>query len=679
MAAVSEPSSLARRWMQWAGAAIVALALVYYLPLPGSLRDAAYAAVTVPLLLGASVACLVRARRAPGGEGEAWLVLAVGMLAWGLGEGGWAWLTLVAGRELTFPHWTDGPYLLSTPLMVAGVLMLSWRRGTRHAIVQGLDAVLVTGAMFVAAWIAFLKDTVAAADQTDLAVGITLAYPIGDAILLAASVLAFARFSEARRRQLWPLPAGVACMAVADAGYSLIVLHDGAYAATWLDLGWPLAAFGIGWAALRPASAEAVRRGSANRFEEWAAMGALLPALLVLGVHIARGGDLDRVASAVGVSTAVVLLARQAIFLNEHVALSRRLQEANRLAGLGTWRTDKSGRVLMDDGAARLVGLPQDPPPSLAALAAALAPQEPHGLESALARLPPQATMERALVLPAGDGARHLQMHAERASDGTLRATLLDVTAQMRLEEERQRTQAHRVEADRLAELAKAKTRFINTAAHELNTPLTPIRLSLASLKRNAPGNQFALLERNVDRLTRLLHDVLEGARLQADHLRLDRRGMDLAALVRDVVEEHQPAAVAHGLRLSVDAEASLPVLADAGRLHEVLMNLLSNAIKFTPPQGSVHVRAVAVDELARVEVADSGRGIKGEDLALLFQPFTQVGEVQPAQGTGLGLYIARGIVEQHGGRLEARSAGEGKGCTFAFTVPLVVQHVATV
>ena len=675
---VSEPI-LARRWTRWAGGAVLLLALVYYLPLPGSLRDVAYAAVTVPLIIGAAAACLVRARRAPGGEGEAWLILAVGLLSWGVGEAGWAWIAVLAGQEVGFPHWTDGPYLLSTPLMVVGVLLLSWRRGTRHAIVQGLDAVLVAGAMFMAAWILFLKDAVDAAGQGDFAVGITLAYPVGDAILLAASILAFARLSDERRRQLWPLPAGIACMAVADAGYSLIILHEGTYPATWLDLGWPLAAFGIGWAALRPASSHPVRRGSASRFEEWAAMVALVPALLALGSHVLRGGSLDRVASAVGLATAIVLLARQAIFLNEHVALSRRLQQASRIAGLGTWRTDKAGRVLLDDGAVRLVGLAQDPAPSLAAMAAALSPQQPHGLESALAGLPPRTALERALVLPGADGPRHLQMHAERAADGTLHATLLDVTAQMRLVEERQRAQAHRDEAARLAELAKAKTRFINTAAHELNTPLTPIRLSLASLKRQAPGNQLALLERNVERLTRLLHDVLEGARLQADHLRLDRRGMDLAALVREVVDEHQPAAVGHGLSLSVDAVASLPVLADAGRLHEVLMNLLSNAIKFTPPEGHVHVRAVADEATARVEVTDTGRGIKEPDLALLFQPFTQVGDIQPAQGTGLGLYIARGIVEQHGGRLEARSAGEGRGATFSFTLPLVVQHVATV
>ncbi len=670
---------LERRWLRAPLWALLALALVYYLPLPGETRDIAYAAITVPLIAAAAAASMYRARRSPEGEGDAWLVIGASSLTWFVGEASWTWIALVNGQELAFPHWTDGPYLLSTALLVVGVLMLAWRRGTRHSVVQALDAFLVTGVLFVIAWLLFLKQAVAGAGQTPVAIGITLAYPVGDAILVAACVLAFARLAPQRRQQLWPLIGGVVALAIADAGHSLLVLHEGGHGTAWFDLGWPAGAFGVGWAAMRPASPYAIRRGAANRFEEWAAMACVVPALLIVGFHVIRGGRLDGVATGVGLVAAACLLARQAFILNDHVRMSRELQEASRLAGLGTMRFDRQGFVLLDEGASRLLGLPQQPEPTMDAVAAALAPAEPAAFADVLRKMPDGTAMERTLRITAGGSARHLQMHAERASDGQLHATLLDVTAQVHLEEERQRTQAHRLEAQRLAELAKAKTKFINTAAHELNTPLTPIRLSLATLKKSNPGSQLALLERNVERLTQLLRDVLDGARLQADHLRMDRRPMDLAVLVREIVEEHGPAAEASELKLVLQDGPSLPVVGDARRLHEVLMNLLSNAMKFTPHGGAITVRVRADDANAVVEVSDTGRGIKEGDIALLFQPFTQVGDSQPSQGNGLGLYIARGIVEQHGGHLKVTSPGEGQGCTFTVTLPMVVQHVPAV
>lgn len=672
----SSPTVVERRWVRAGGLALAALAVVYVVPLDAVVRDWLYTIVTVPLIAGSAVLALQRAQRDPR-ERLAWTLIGFAGVAWAIGEAGWAWVSLVQGQELPFPHWTDVFYLLNTPLMVAGILAFAWRPGTRHAAVQALDALLVAGGLFLAAWLFFVRGIVSQETPGDLGLAVTLAYPVGDIAILAAAILALARLTPERRRLAWPLLAGVACMVVADSGYSLVVVTTGSYDATWFDLGWGLAAFGIGWAALRDGDPAAVRLGAASRLEEFASTLALLPAIVAVSVEIVRHGSLDRVTAVAGLLTAVVLLARQAVFLNAHVRISRDLDAANRLAGLGAWSTDRSGRVRLDDGAVRLTGLAPDDPINLAyfldRLAGAQGVQLLHDAEA----LAPLASLERTVRLGGADGDRYLQVHVQRLRDRNLRGTILDVTSQVRLEQERQRGQAQAVEAIRLAELARAKTKFINTAAHELSTPLTPILLSLANLKRNNPGAPLGILERNVDRLARLLHDVLEGARLQADHLRLDRHPMDLALLARDCVEEHQPLAQAASVTLQVDASDTLPVDADAARLHEVLMNLLSNALKFTPAGGRVVVRAREVGSVAQVEVTDTGRGLLPTDLAMLFQPFTQVGEPSPGSGTGLGLYISRGIVEQHGGHIEAASPGAGRGATFRFQIPLAKELLA--
>ena len=662
--------------MRAGGLALVGLAVAYVAPINAGLRDWAYAVVTVPLIAGSAWLALRRAQRDPR-ERLAWTLIGAAGVAWAIGEAGWAWVALVVGQELPFPHWTDIFYLLNTPLMVAGVLAFAWRPGTRHAAVQSFDALLVAGGLFLAAWLLFVRGLVSQETPGALGLAVTLAYPVGDIAILAAAVLALARLSPDRRRLAWPLLVGVACLVVADAGYSIVVVTTGSYGATWFDLGWGLAAFGIGWAASRDGGTTAVRFGAASRLEEFASTLALLPAIVVVSFFIGLEGSVLRVRAVAGLLTAVVLLRRQAVSHTAHVRIPRALDAANGLAGLGAWSTDRSGRVQLDEGAARLTGLAPDDPVNLAFFLDRLAGGQGVQLLHDAEALAPLASLERTVRLGGADGDRYLQLHVQRLRDRNLRGTILDVTSQVRLEQERQRGQAQAVETNRLAELARAKTKFINTAAHELSTPLTPIILSLANLKRNNPGAPLGILERNVERLTRLLHDVLEGARLQTERLSLERHPMDLALLVRQCVEEHQPLAQAARVALLVDAPGTLSVDADGARLHEVVMNLLSNALKFTPAGGRVVVRAREVGNVGQVEVADTGRGLVPTDIGMLFQPFTQVGEPSPAGGTGLGLYIARGIVEQHGGHIEAASPGLGRGATFRFQIPLAKELLA--
>lgn len=653
-----------RAWVIACAAGFAFMAGVYLSTSSPAVHDQAYSVVTLPVLaLSASLAAW-RARRGLKEERLAWALVAAGGFVWFVGDAGWMWIAVVQHHDVPSPHWTDAFYLANTPLMVAGVLALAWRRGSRHGGVQALDALLMAGGLFVAAWLLVGPDLMTGAGPGPLGLAVTLAYPVGDIAIVAACSLAVSRLDAARRRQLAPLLAGLVVIAVADAGYAVDVLQRGSYAPTLFDLGWGLGAAGIGWAALRPAVPATVRTGPPSRFEEYASTLLLLPALLVALVQVMRGRAFDSVAMAVGLATGAILLARQALFLDTYVRLSRRLMAASHLAGLGSWSTDRHGRLGLDDEALRLAGLEATRPATLAHLVDRLDPEHAPELLHAIESLPPSASMERS-VRPAGaDGDRALQVRVTRHADGRLHGTLLDISAEVRLE-------AQRAEVARLAEVAKAKAAFINTAAHELNTPLTPIRLSLANLRSGkARGDPLSLLDRNVERLTRLLHDVLEGARLQSDRLRLDRHNMDLAALVREAVEEHQPQAQAHGVHLEAQADAPVPVVGDPGRLHEVVMNLLSNALKFTPKDGHVRARVEAqADGQAHVLVEDDGAGISGKDIPLLFQPFTQVGA--PHEGTGLGLYICRGVVETHGGHITVSSPGEGLGSRFEVTLPL--------
>lgn len=268
-----------------------------------------------------------------------------------------------------------------------------------------------------------------------------------------------------------------------------------------------------------------------------------------------------------------------------------------------------------------------------------------------------------------------------RAGDRTYHTAIVrDLTERRRAEEERLRAVEHLKEVERLKEMDSFKTQFINTAAHELGTPLTPIRLQLNLLRHKNEADltqsqrrSLDVLERNVERLITLVKDILEGARLQANRLGIERDAMDLNRVVLEAVESFHEMARSHRVALDTNLEPNLVVYADAKRVTQVLFNFLSNAMKFTPAGGRVTVRTKRVNRMGVVEVADTGIGIEREEIDRLFRPFTQVHDTMQHTkgGTGLGLYISKGIIELHGGRIWAESPGPGLGSTFGFAIPM--------
>jgi PAS domain S-box-containing protein len=220
--------------------------------------------------------------------------------------------------------------------------------------------------------------------------------------------------------------------------------------------------------------------------------------------------------------------------------------------------------------------------------------------------------------------------------------------------------------------------------SHDLRNPLHTISLSVGLLLEFLPPDggefekmarhQLEIILRSTDRANRLIQDLLDVATIEEGRFAVNTRAEATLALVKEAVELHRALADEHSLTLVDELPESLPpILADHDRLLQVFSNLIGNAIKFTPEGGRITVRAGVEDGVVRFSVADTGPGIRKEDFPVLFAPFWQA--VKGAKGgVGLGLPIAKGIVEAHGGRIWAEST-LGQGSTFYFTIPVAARR----
>jgi signal transduction histidine kinase/ActR/RegA family two-component response regulator len=238
---------------------------------------------------------------------------------------------------------------------------------------------------------------------------------------------------------------------------------------------------------------------------------------------------------------------------------------------------------------------------------------------------------------------------------------------------------AEALEGERSAN--RLKDQFLATLSHELRTPLNAVLgwtrvLRSTRLDEAAQAKALEAIERNARVQALLIEDLLDMSRIASGRPRLQCRDVDLAAIVDAAVEVIRPAATAKRLRLNVEIRTR-PALThgDSGRLQQVIWNLLSNAVKFTPPEGEVSVRLDQHDGY-RVSVTDTGSGIDPAFLPLVFEPFRQADGTITREhgGLGLGLAIAKQLVELHGGTIVARSAGRGAGATLEVSLPSVIE-----
>jgi signal transduction histidine kinase len=238
---------------------------------------------------------------------------------------------------------------------------------------------------------------------------------------------------------------------------------------------------------------------------------------------------------------------------------------------------------------------------------------------------------------------------------------------------------------ERLQELGQMKDDFVASVSHELRTPLTSIRGYLELLREGDVGELtgeqrkfISIVERNADRLLRLVGDLLFVAQVEAGRIALDPGSTHLEELVRQAVDAARPAATEKDIEIALDLDGLGKVQGDRARLAQVLDNLISNALKFTSPGGRVAVRTSRHADVGVIEVSDNGMGVSEADQGQLFERFFRTASAtdQAIQGTGLGLAIVKAIVEAHDGAITVESV-EGEGTVFRVELPLARELVA--
>ena len=243
------------------------------------------------------------------------------------------------------------------------------------------------------------------------------------------------------------------------------------------------------------------------------------------------------------------------------------------------------------------------------------------------------------------------------------------------------------LEAERSARIAaqkaaRVKDEFLATLSHELRTPLNSILGWTQILRRQVTPKPedfqrgMEVIERNTRAQAQLIEDLLDLSRIMSGRIRLDVQQMPIVDVVRGAVDSAEPIAQTKGVRLESTLDPRCGnVSGDPGRLQQIIWNLLTNAIKFTPKGGNVRVLLQRVNAHVEVSVSDTGVGIPASFLPYVFDRFSQSDSstTRSQGGLGLGLAISRQLVELHGGSIQAKSLGEGKGATFIVTLPLAV------
>ncbi|MBX3022469.1 MAG: PAS domain S-box protein [Bdellovibrionales bacterium] len=244
-----------------------------------------------------------------------------------------------------------------------------------------------------------------------------------------------------------------------------------------------------------------------------------------------------------------------------------------------------------------------------------------------------------------------------------------------------ERTQELRTANEHLQKAIQVRDEFMSVASHELRTPITPLKMQVQALIRNVRRKSFDALneermnrmaeacDRSLSRLTLLVDNLLDVARISSGHLRLNHEPVELRSLLRELIERYKSEISVSGSRVHLEITQDITVSADRVRFEQVLVNLLTNALKYGESK-PIHIAVQLRPENVLISVRDHGRGIDQQDCERIFEKFERAAGVSNLNGLGLGLYITRQIVESHGGRILVES-DLGSGSTFSVILPV--------
>ncbi|MFD6445800.1 response regulator [Promicromonospora sp. NPDC060204] len=676
------------RWCWVSGTAVVLLVIALLSPLSQATREQISMAAIAAAGVVAAISCAQRATRSTGRRRRAWAVLSLGGV---VGLAGNVYSGLVGD-----PETGDAAYIAALLLGVVGLSLFPAVRPRGQELVRMLlDSVVVGGSVLYIALFALALQ----ADTPQAEPALTAyALPVVDALLATLAVQVMTRSNTAERVPLVLVGGGFVLYAVADVAFALLSAAGGFTFGSPVDAAWAGGYIAIALAARHPAAS-----GSpvVDRAEHGTpVLGTVVTFCLFLGaalVRVVQTGNqtLPPVANALWVAVLVAVVARQILVVvdNESLrhGLERRVQERTaQLRSLASERertlesvadgiygvdpdgcvtfVNTAGAYTLGASASDLVG--RDAHATFHAPADDGTPLPAEGCYIAEAlRDGITVTAEQDVYLrPDGKEVPVEVTASPLRDDGVIRGAVVvfrDVTERREVE--------------------RIKDEFVSVVSHELRTPLTAIRGALSLLDSDALDDSPEQAARMVrvaltssERLGRLVDDILDTERLEAGTTQLEMAEHPVGDLVAAAVD--QVAVLADDAGITLEPTSSTEtVRADPERVVQTLTNLLGNAVRFSPPGSTVRVTAAPVGDLVEIRVDDEGRGIPPDKLEAVFRRFEQVdaSDTRERGGSGLGLTIARSIVERHGGRLWAVSQGEGTGSSFRFTLRRATPHPA--
>ncbi len=621
----------------------------------------------------------------------AWRLLAASALAWGGAEAISIVYEVGLGTAPPDVSLAAAGYVLAIPLRVAAILVLiAAPRRTASQWLLWLDGLIVGLSLLFVAWVLGLGNI--ATSDFSAARLVDLAYPIGDVLTGTVLILAIRRAAVDQQGRLMLLLGGLAATMVADSAFSYQIGEGySSTVARVLDSGWVVGYLMLLTAAMWPPRQNLTAR-AAPPTDLWQVV---LPWLAVLGVGLCililalQGRPLDRLLTVLIGVLAVLLMVSQVISHRESLDLAHRnrlfaatLNDVIVHAPLGVMRVGPDRKILQSNPRvaallrvrSEMVGVPIDrylPRDELDKLLKQLEPLV-HG---------PKDAVESDIQATRADGTTiwlHWSATAVRDPHSEIQYFIV------MLEDNSARHEAETTALANLQVLERLnamKTQFLTRISHQFRTAMVGIQgfSELVADSEELDADEVKAIANDIysdaRRLDRAFEEMLELDRLEGGRTTLRVGRIDINDLIRSVVSD---APTKEGLTITTDLEPSMPSTScDGDKVSQVLTTLLSNAIKYSPRGGEVRVRSTSDDNSVRVSVADQGPGLPADfenGLFVGYQRHMQTdGSAPRSVGTGLGLPIARQIIEMHGGRMWYDST-PGAGSQFHFTLPIEVR-----